>query len=69
MEGAELDGDAGADAQQRGQGSLVEGECAFVLVDGGGGGEGGGILGGGLQADFDYVEGLACRNGKGIWLV
>lgn len=64
VEGAELDGDAGADAQERGQGAFVEGERAFVLVDGGGGGEGGGVLGGGLEADFDYVKGLACRKEK-----
>lgn len=64
VEGAELDGDAGADAQKGGQGALVEGERAFVLVDGGGGGEGGGVLGGGLEADFDYVEGLAWVGGR-----
>lgn len=40
MEGAELDGHAGADADERGQGALVEGEGPFGLVDGCGGIEG-----------------------------
>lgn len=60
VEGAELYGDAGADAQEGSKGAFVEGQGAFVLVDGGCGGEGGGVLGGGLETDFDYVEGLAC---------
>jgi hypothetical protein len=63
VEGAELDGDAGADAEERGEGAFVKGEGAFVAVDGGGGGEGGGVGGGGLEADFDNVEGLAWRRG------
>lgn len=59
VEGAELDGDAGADAEERGEGAFVEGQGSFVAVDGGGGGEGGGVGGGGLEANFDDVEGLA----------
>lgn len=59
VEGAELDGDAGADADEGGQGALVEGEGALVLVDGGGGVQGRGVLGCGLEADLDDVEGLA----------
>lgn len=58
VEGAELDGDAGADADEGGEGALVEGGGAFVLVDGGCGVEGAGVLGGGLEADLDDVEGL-----------
>ena len=59
VEGAELDGYARADAEERDESALVEGESALVLVDGGGGGKGAGVLCGGLQTDFDDVEGLA----------
>lgn len=40
VEGAELDGDAGTDADERGEGAFVEGEGTLVFVDGGGGVEG-----------------------------
>ena len=33
VEAAELDGDAGADSYERGQGSFVEGESSFVFED------------------------------------
>lgn len=59
MEGAELDGDAGADAEERGEGALVEGKCALVLVDGGRRGEGVGVGCCCLEANLDDVEGLA----------
>lgn len=65
VEGAELDGDAGADADERREGALVEGEAALVLVDGGGGVEGRRVLGRCLEADFDDVEGLA-YGGNGV---
>jgi len=55
-----LHGDAGADAEEGCERAFVEGERAFVAVDGGGGDEGVGVGGGGLEADFYYVEGLAC---------
>lgn len=58
VEGAELDGDAGADTDEGREGALVEGSGAFVLVDGGCGVEGAGVLGCGLEADLDDVEGL-----------
>lgn len=45
VESAELDGDAGADAQEGSQSALVKGEGAFVFVDAGCGGKGGGVLG------------------------
>lgn len=59
VEGAELDRHARADADEGREGAFVEGEGAFFLVDGLGGGQGGGVEGGGLQADFDDVEWLA----------
>jgi len=37
VEGTELDGDAGADAEERGEGALVEGGRALVGEDGAGG--------------------------------
>lgn len=64
MERAELDRDARANAQEGGEGALVEGERAFVGPDGFGGREGGALgRGAGLEADFDDVEGLAWREG------
>lgn len=36
MEGTELNGDAGADANERGKCTFIEGEGAFVFVDLGG---------------------------------
>jgi hypothetical protein len=59
VEGAELDGDAGADSNEGGQSALVKGEGAFVAVDGGGGVEGGRVLGRGLETDLDNIKGLA----------
>lgn len=59
VEGGELDGDAGADADERREGALVEGGGAFVAVDGLGGVEGAGVLGRGLEAHLDNVKGLA----------
>lgn len=56
---AELDRDAGADADEGGEGSFVEGGGAFLFEDLGGAVGGAGVGGGGLQADFDDVEGLA----------
>src|SRR3546814_14126620 len=44
VEGAELDGDAGADADERRESALVEGEGALVAVDGGGGLQGARVL-------------------------
>lgn len=58
-EGAELDGDAGTDADEGGEGAFVEGEWTFLGPDLAGGVEGVGVLGCGLQADFDDIKGLA----------
>lgn len=60
VEGAELDGDAGADADERRESALVEGEGALVAVDGGGGLQGARVLVRRLEADLDDVKGLAC---------
>lgn len=54
-----MDGDTGTDSDEGGEGSLVEGGGAFFLEDLGGAVGGAGVGGGGLQADFDDVEGLA----------
>lgn len=62
MEGAELDGDAGADAEEGGESAFVEGERAFVFVDGGHGGEGGGVARGGLKADLHDIYGRLARD-------
>ena len=62
VKGTELHGDAGADADEGGEGAFVEGESAFVGEDGGGAGQGGGVCGGGLEADFDYVEWLTWKS-------
>lgn len=59
VECAELDGHAGADADERRQRALVEGEGSFMLVDGSGGFEGARVLGRCLETDFDDVKGLA----------
>lgn len=59
VECAKLQGHAGADADERRQRALVEGEGAFVLVDGGGGLEGARVLARRLETDFDDVKGLA----------
>lgn len=59
VECAELHRHAGADADERRQRALVEGEGAFVLVDGGGGFEGARVLRRCLETDFDDVKGLA----------
>jgi hypothetical protein len=59
VEGAELDGDTGADSDQRCECSLVEGEGTLVLVDCGGGVDGGGVLSGCLESDLDDVKRLA----------
>ena len=58
VEGAELNRDAGADADERGESALVEGEGALGLVDFGGGIEGGRVLRSCLEADLDNVKGL-----------
>lgn len=55
VEGAELDRDAGADAEEGGERAFVEGEGAFVLDDVGGAGEGVEGDGRGLEADFDDI--------------
>lgn len=75
VEGAELDGDAGADAEEWGQGALVEGAAAFVLEDLRGAVQGAFVFGGGLEADFDdvfagdLVSGLPRRGwGSVFWL-
>lgn len=44
VEGAELDGDAGADADEGRQGALVEGQGALILVYGGGSLDGARVL-------------------------
>lgn len=60
VEAAELDGDAGADSEKRGERSFVEGQGPFVAPDGSCCGQGGcSRRGGCLQADLDDVEGLA----------
>ena len=59
VEGAELDRDAGANTDQGSESALVEREGPFVLENGAGTGDGAGVFGGGLEADLDYVEGLA----------
>lgn len=59
VECAELHGHAGADADERRQRALVEGEGSFMLVDGSGGFEGARVLGRCLETDFDDVKGLA----------
>jgi len=59
VEGAELDGDAGADAEEGGEGAFVEGERAFILEVVAGALEGTERDGGGLEADFDDIEWLA----------
>ncbi len=59
-EGAELDRHARADAQERRQRALVEGQRALFRVDGGRGVEGRAILCRCLQTHFDDVEGLTC---------
>lgn len=56
---AELDRDAGTDSDEGGEGSFVEGGGAFFFEDLGGAVRGARVGGGGLQADFDDVEGLA----------
>jgi len=61
MERAELDRYAGTDSDERRERSFVEGEWAFFLVDCFGRSEGVWVLGCGLEADFDYVEGLTWR--------
>ena len=55
VEGAELDGDAGANANERGEGAFVECERAFVGEDLAGAIKGGGILRCGLETDFDDI--------------
>jgi hypothetical protein len=55
VEGAELDGDAGADADEGRESAFVEGRGAFVAEDGGRAREGRGVGCGCLEADFDYV--------------
>jgi hypothetical protein len=52
VEGAKLNGDAGADADERGESAFVEGEGPFVGEDLSAAVEGGGVLVGGLKADF-----------------
>lgn len=59
-EGAELDGDACADAEKGRQCAFVEGEGAFFCVDALCRLEGGVVLGRCLETDFYDVEGLAC---------
>ena len=56
---AELDGHAGADSDEGGEGAFVEGRGAFFFEDLGGAVGGAFVVRGGLQADFDDVEGLA----------
>lgn len=55
VEGAELDGDAGADADEGRERAFVECEGAFVREDVGRTGDGGGVGRRCLEADFDYV--------------
>ena len=55
VEGAKLDGDASADAEEGAKGAFVEGEGAFVREDLPAAVEGGGVLRGGLQTDFDDI--------------
>lgn len=60
-EAAELHRHAGADAQERRQRALVEGEGALLLPDRRRGLERSAVLRAGLQAHLDNVKGLACR--------
>jgi hypothetical protein len=70
VEGAELHGDAGADADEGGQGAFVEGRRAFVLEDARGAVQGAAVFVGGLEADFDDVEGLAWEmRGRLAWFL
>lgn len=64
VESAELHRHTGADADEGRQRALVEGQGAFILVDGGGGLESAGVLVRRLQADFDDIEGLAWEEEK-----
>ncbi|CRK17599.1 hypothetical protein BN1723_011363 [Verticillium longisporum] len=59
VEGAKLDRHAGADADERRQRALVEGERALILVDGRRRLEGRRVRRRRLEADLDDVEGLA----------
>lgn len=63
VECAELHGHAGADADEGSQRALVEGEGAFMLVDGGGGLERARVLVRRLETDFDDIKGLAWKFG------
>ena len=63
MEGAELDRDAGADADERRERALVEGQGALLLIDRSRGREGARVGRRGLEADLDDVEGLAWAGG------
>lgn len=70
-ERAELDRHARADADERRQRALVEGERAFLGVDRARGVQGGAVRRGRLQTHFDDVEGLAWKlliNGIYTWL-
>ena len=55
VEAAELDGDAGADSDERGEGAFVEGGGAFVAEDLGCAVEGASVVCRGLEADFDDI--------------
>jgi len=55
VEGAELDRDAGADADEGGQGAFVEGGCAFVFEDLRCAVESAAVFCCCLQADFDDI--------------
>lgn len=59
MESTELHGHAGTDSDQRRESTFIESESTFLGIDCFGGNEGVGVLGCCLEADFDYVEGLA----------
>ena len=59
VESAKLDGNAGTNADERRESTLVEREGSFGLVDGRSGVQSGRVLGGSLETDFDNVEGLA----------
>lgn len=59
VESAELHGHTSADTDEGRQRALVEGQGAFILVDGGSGLESASVLVRRLQTDFDDIEGLA----------
>jgi len=59
VKGSELHRNTGADSDEGGQGTFVEGEWSLFLINGLGGFEGIGILCCCLEPNFDNIEWLA----------